>query len=54
MLAAAIQNMTPEQQNQDVTVRQTDDEYFGQIEVLHCNDGVLDDGHPFLAHVEKD
>ena len=46
-----LDNMTDEALGQDVTVYLEDeDEYFAIMKTGLCDDGVLDDGHLYLAH----
>jgi hypothetical protein len=48
-LLAALQELRPENLDNDVTIYITsDDEYFAAKGCGICDDGVLEDGHPFL------
>lgn len=48
-LEELISGMTEEQKGSDVTVYDQEiDEYFQIKGIGYCNDGVLDDDHPFI------
>lgn len=50
-LAKIISEMTDEQKNSDVTVYDNNsDEYFQAQSVEYCNNGVLDNNHPFISY----
>jgi hypothetical protein len=46
-LLEALKELRPENLDDTVTIYK-DDEYFAITDTDICDDGVLDDGHPFL------
>jgi hypothetical protein len=49
-LKTQLENLHPDRLQDDVTIYLEDeDEYFAVTRTYFCNDGVLDDGHFYLA-----
>jgi len=49
-LAEIINEMSEEDKMLDVSIyNQEIDEYFSVVDFDYCDDGILDDGHPYLS-----